>query len=104
MQKILKTPLTPSVLKFFINAGYEYCLCNRSYTGKDVSAIVLTPVKNRPDLRQIQNYEALFLTREDPLEMVSTTDGPPVMMELDLGCLRQFVDYLLKGETKTIAL
>jgi hypothetical protein len=100
MHKTLKTPLTPSILKFFINAGYEYCLSRCSYTGKEVSAILLTPVMERPDLIQIQHYESLFLTREEPLEMVRATGGPPVMIELGSDCLAHFISYLFKGRSK----
>jgi hypothetical protein len=104
MYKTLKTPLTPSVLKFFINAGFEYCLYKLYYTGQDVSVILLTPVKQRPSLKQIQNYDALFLTCEEPFKMVNDTNTPPVMMELEFNCLSQFVDHLLKGGYKTIAI
>jgi hypothetical protein len=99
MYKTLKTPLTPSLLKFFLNEGYQYCLSKRSFKGKNVSAILLTPVKERPDLRQLQNFEAIFVTSEEPLEMVRATDGPPVLLELEPECLGSFVDFLCKSQS-----
>src|SRR4051812_9005349 len=100
MQTPLKTPLTPSILKFFINSGYEYCLCRYSYTGKAVSAILLTPLKERPGLKKIQHYDFLFAIREEPLEMVRSADGPPVMIELEADSLVGFVSYVLNTRPK----
>ena len=95
MHKKLRTPLTPSVLKFFINEGYEYCLSKKVYSADCVTAILLTPVKTRPDLSQLHNCESVFLIREEPLQMAMTTAGPQVIMELELNSLGSYIDFLL---------
>lgn len=99
MYKTLKTPLTLSLLKFFLKEGYEYCLSKRSYKDDNVSAILLTPLKELPDLKRLQTCDALLLIREEPLEMVNDTNGPPVLMELEPECLGSFVDYLFNKQS-----
>lgn len=99
MHKALTTPLTPAALRFFIYAGYEFCLFNRIYNGDNVSAAVLTPLKEPPHLKRLQNCESVFRTCEEPLEMINDKSGPPILMELDFDCLGAFVDFLLKNKS-----
>ena len=89
----MKAILTNSVLSFLIKQGYQYCLSKTTdITNTNVSvSITLTPVKARPDIRNLPaEFDTYFNIMEEPLQLSAGVDDTEIFIIIDKDELKKY--------------
>jgi hypothetical protein len=89
----MKVVLSGSVIKFLIEQGYQYCLSKTTdITNTNVSvSIMLTPVKTRPDIRNLPTgFDTYFNIMEEPLQLSDGVDDTEVFINIDKDELKKY--------------
>lgn len=105
----MKTALTPFLLKFLIEEGYQYLLSKTENINEpDASVqITLTPVIARPQVRRLpRDFDTYFKLTREPQMMANGVDDTRILVKLsaeDIARLKQIVLNKYKEEKKLYA-
>lgn len=81
----MKTALTPFLLKFLVDQGYQYLLSRtENINHPDASVqITLTPVLTRPQLRRLpRDFDTYFNLNKEPRIMAEGVDDTLILVQL----------------------
>lgn len=93
----MKTTLTPFLLRFLAEQGYNYLLSRTENINEpDASVrITLTPVISRPQLRRLpRDFDTYFKLSKEPRIMANGVDDTQILVKLnadDVAKLKQIV-------------
>ena len=82
----MRTFLTPNLLGFLIERGYNYCLAKIkiSHTPHAITVVTLTPVKYNPGLEALpREYDVFFKMTREPIQMALGVVNTEVYVNLN---------------------